>query len=77
MCKRFLEMLGLIVQPLTPEEEEAAGIVPARLRNDPEVLERLERMTPPGVKISLMEAEAKNRASRNTIPDEDGVVRKR
>ena len=64
---------------VSENEAEEMGVVTPKMARDPDVIERLERETPLGVKRELQEAISKSKDSEMADKEigEDGVVRRR
>ncbi len=64
---------------ISEKEAEEIGVVTPKMARDPDVIERLERETPLGVKRELQEAISKSKDSEmaDKVIGEDGVVRRR
>ena len=64
---------------ISEKEAEEIGVVTPKMARDPDVIERLERETPLGVKRELQEAISKSKDSEMADKEigEDGVVRRR
>ena len=64
---------------ISEKEAEEIGVVTPKMARDPDVIERLERETPLGVKGELQEAISKSKDSEmaDKVIGEDGVVRRR